>query len=140
MLQERDVTLRRLKKVQLEASIQRAQAILRSEAASDLDDAVLDSDFEGMEALDLVEVKVLLHGLSMWPDLGQRHELSITSQRGSAHATNSPPMSVTQTLREGVNGTRAQESTGKRKAAKVLTQGKKRQKCSPPWKSNKSEH
>jgi len=59
LLQERDVQLRRLKKVQLEASIQRAQAILRSDAVSDMSEGELDSDFEGMDSLDLVEVKVL---------------------------------------------------------------------------------
>ena len=59
LLQERDVQLRRLKKVQLEASIQRAQTILRSETVSYSSDTGLDSDFEGMEGLDLVEVKVL---------------------------------------------------------------------------------
>lgn len=59
LLQERDGQLRRLKKVQLEASIQRALNILRSEIVIDSDnDETFDSDFEGIEDLNLVEVKV----------------------------------------------------------------------------------
>ena len=59
LCQERDSQLRRLKKVQLEASIQRALNILRSEIVIESDDAeTFDSDFEGMEDLNLVEVKV----------------------------------------------------------------------------------
>lgn len=59
LLQERDGQLRRLKKVQLEASIQRALDILRSEIVIDSDDGeTFDSDFEGIEDLTMVEVKV----------------------------------------------------------------------------------
>jgi hypothetical protein len=58
LVQERDVQLRRLKKLQLEASIQRAQGILQEEAVSDEDEPELDSDFEGMDLADLVQVKV----------------------------------------------------------------------------------
>jgi len=60
LLQERDVQLRRLKKVQLEAAIQQAMNILQSEIVIDSDDDndALDSDFEGLEDLNLVEVKV----------------------------------------------------------------------------------
>jgi hypothetical protein len=58
LLQERDSQLRRMKKVQLEASIQRALNILRSEIVIDSDGEAFDSDFEGIEELNLVEVKV----------------------------------------------------------------------------------
>ena len=59
LLQERDAQLRRLKKVQLESSIQRALNILRTEIVIDSDDdGALDSDFEGIDDLNLVEVKV----------------------------------------------------------------------------------
>jgi hypothetical protein len=58
LLQERDVQLRRLKKVQLEAAIQQALNILDSEIVIDSDDEALDSDFEGLEDLNLVDVKV----------------------------------------------------------------------------------
>jgi len=58
LLQERDAQLRRLKKVQLEAAIQQALNILQSEIVIDSDEEVLDSEFEGLEDLNLVEVKV----------------------------------------------------------------------------------
>jgi hypothetical protein len=59
LCQERDGQLRRLKKVQLEASIQRALNILQSEIVIDSGDGeTFDSDFEGIEDLNLVEVKV----------------------------------------------------------------------------------
>ena len=58
LLQERDGQLRRMKKVQLEASIQKALNILRSEIVIDSDIEIFDSDFEGIEDLNLVEVKV----------------------------------------------------------------------------------
>lgn len=58
LLQERDVQLRRWKKVQLEAAIQQALNILQSEIVIDSDEEALDSDFEGLEGLNLVEVKV----------------------------------------------------------------------------------
>ena len=61
LLQERDGQLRRMKKVQLEASIQRALNILRSEIVIDSDGETFDSDFEGIEELNLVEVKVHSH-------------------------------------------------------------------------------
>ena len=64
LLQERDGQLRRMKKVQLEASIQRALNILRSEIVIDSDGETFDSDFEGIDDLNLVEVKVHSH-LSM---------------------------------------------------------------------------
>ena len=59
LLQAQDGQLRRLKKVQLEASIQRALNILRNEIVIDSDGESFDSDFEGIEDLNLVEVKVL---------------------------------------------------------------------------------
>jgi len=59
LLQAQDSQLRRLKKVQLEASIQRALNILRTEIVIDSDGESFDSDFEGIEDLNLVEVKVL---------------------------------------------------------------------------------
>jgi len=59
LLQAQDGRLRRLKKVQLEASIQRALNILRNEIVIDSDGESFDSDFEGIEDLNLVEVKVL---------------------------------------------------------------------------------
>src|SRR5438046_10179783 len=58
LLQERDGQLRRMKKVQLEASIQKALNTLRSEIVIDSDGETFDSDFEGIEDLNLVEVKV----------------------------------------------------------------------------------
>jgi hypothetical protein len=58
LLQERDAQLRRMKKAQLESSIQRALNILQNEIVLDSDDESLDSDFEGLEDLNLVEVKV----------------------------------------------------------------------------------
>ena len=58
VLQERDGQLRRMKKVQLEASIQKALNTLRSEIVIDSDGETFDSDFEGIEDLNLVEVKV----------------------------------------------------------------------------------
>jgi hypothetical protein len=58
LLQERDAQLRRMKKVQLESSIQRALNILQNRIVLDSDDESLDSDFEGLEDLNLVEVKV----------------------------------------------------------------------------------
>jgi hypothetical protein len=64
LVQERDVQLQRLKKVQLKALIQRAQGILREEAVSDEDEPELDSDFEGMDLADLVQVKVRIQGRS----------------------------------------------------------------------------
>lgn len=58
LLQERDMQLRRMKKKQLESSIQRAQSILRSEIVIDSDnDQLIDSDFEEMKDLNLVEVE-----------------------------------------------------------------------------------
>ena len=58
LLQERDVQLRRMKKKQLESSIQRAQSILRSEIVIDSEDEQLDDgDFEEMKDLNLVEVE-----------------------------------------------------------------------------------
>ena len=59
LLQAQDGQLRRLKKIQLEASIQRALNILRTEIVIDSDGESFDSDFEGIEDLNLVEVKVL---------------------------------------------------------------------------------
>lgn len=59
LLQAQDGQLRRLKKVQLEASIQRSLNILRNEIVLDSDGESFDSDFQGMEDLNLVEVKVL---------------------------------------------------------------------------------
>lgn len=59
LLQERDAQLRRVKKVQLEASIQRALGILQSEIVIDSDGESFDSDFEGIEDLNLIEVKVV---------------------------------------------------------------------------------
>jgi hypothetical protein len=58
LLQAQDGQLRRLKKIQLEASIQRALNILRTEIVIDSDGESFDSDFEGIEDLNLVEVKV----------------------------------------------------------------------------------
>jgi hypothetical protein len=58
LLQERDAQLRRMKKVQLEASIQRALNILKSEIVIGSDDETFDSDFEGIDEMNLVEVKV----------------------------------------------------------------------------------
>src|SRR5277367_4461097 len=58
LLQERDMQLRRMKKKQLESSIQRAQSILRSEIVIDSDDdQLIDSDFEEMKDLNLVEIE-----------------------------------------------------------------------------------
>jgi hypothetical protein len=58
LLQERDIQLRRMKKKQLESSIQRAQSILRSEiVVSSEDDLLEDSDFEEMKDLTLVQVE-----------------------------------------------------------------------------------
>jgi hypothetical protein len=59
LLQERDAQLRRVKKVQLEASIQRALGILQSEIVIDSEGESFDSDFEGIEDLNLIEVKVV---------------------------------------------------------------------------------
>jgi hypothetical protein len=56
LLQQRDTQLRRIKKVQLEQSIQRALDILR--AIDEDGDESFDSSFEGIEDLNLVEVKV----------------------------------------------------------------------------------
>jgi hypothetical protein len=61
LLQERDAQLRRMKKVQLEASIQRALNILRSEIVIGSEDETFDSDFEGIDDMNLVEVKVDLY-------------------------------------------------------------------------------
>jgi hypothetical protein len=61
LLQERDGQLRRMKKVQLEVSIQRALNTLRSEIVIDSDGETFDSDFEGIEDLNLVPVKVHSH-------------------------------------------------------------------------------
>ena len=58
LLQERDAQLRRMKKVQLESAIQHALNIIQKEIVLDSDDESLDSDFEGLEDLNLVEVKV----------------------------------------------------------------------------------
>jgi len=58
VLQGRDVQLRRIKKVQLEASIQQALNVLQSENTDDSDLQSFDSDFEGVQDLNLVEVKV----------------------------------------------------------------------------------
>jgi hypothetical protein len=58
LLQERDGQLRRMKKLQLEASIQRALNIIQQEIVLDSDDDSFDSEFEGIEDLNLVEVKV----------------------------------------------------------------------------------
>ena len=58
ILQERDASLRRVKKIQLESSIQRALGILQSEIVIDSDGESFDSDFEGIEDLNLVPVKV----------------------------------------------------------------------------------
>jgi hypothetical protein len=60
VLQGRDVQLRRIKKVQLEAAIQQALNILQSENISDSDLNSFDSDFEGVPDLNLVEVKVVV--------------------------------------------------------------------------------
>jgi hypothetical protein len=58
LLQERDGQLRRMKKLQLEASIQRALNIIQQEIVLDSDDDSFDSELEGIEDLNLVEVKV----------------------------------------------------------------------------------
>jgi hypothetical protein len=58
LLQERDGQLRRMKKLQLESSIQRALNIIQQEIVLDSDDDSFDSEFEGIEDLNLVEVKV----------------------------------------------------------------------------------
>lgn len=58
LLQERDPQLRRIKKPQLDLSIQRALNIIQKEDRIDSEDDLLDSDFDGLEDLNLVEVKV----------------------------------------------------------------------------------
>jgi hypothetical protein len=62
LLQDRDAQLRRVKKIQLESSIQRALNILQSEIVIDSDAESFDSDFEGIEDLDLMVVKVSIAG------------------------------------------------------------------------------
>lgn len=58
LLQEIDPQIRRLKKPQIELSIQRALAVLQKEDVVDSEEDIFDSDFEGLEDLNLVEVKV----------------------------------------------------------------------------------
>jgi hypothetical protein len=65
LLQDRDAQLRRVKKIQLESSIQRALDILQSEIVIDSDGESFDSDFEGIEDLDLMQVKVYTTGFDL---------------------------------------------------------------------------
>lgn len=119
LLQERDLHLSRIRKAQLEASIQRALDILRSEIAIGSDSGSIDSDLEGIDELNLMEVK----------DTNALNKL-ITSQWTS---NQSPVGSGSQTPRGGGNSEpnglaqkEGAENPAKRKAAKIRSQDQKR--------------
>ena len=119
LLQERDAQLARLKKAQLEASIQRALNIVRSEIVIESDSGSIDSDLEGIDDLNLMEVK----------DTNTLNKL-ITSQWTS---NQSPVRSGSQTPKGGGNSEpnglsqkEGAENPTKRKAAKIRSQDQKR--------------
>jgi len=98
LLQERDIQLRRMKKKQLESSIQRAQSILQSEiVVSSEDDLLGDSDFEEMKDLNLVEVE----------DVNTLNKL-ITSQWATSQSGVSTPVMQNGHQDDGTTGTNAQ--------------------------------
>ena len=98
LLQERDIQLRRMKKKQLESSIQRAQSILQSEiVVSSEDDLLGDSDFEEMKDLNLVEVE----------NVNTLNKL-ITSQWATSQSGVSTPVMQNGHQDDGTTGTNAQ--------------------------------
>jgi hypothetical protein len=98
LIQERDIQLRRMKKKQLESSIQRAQSILRSEiVVSSEDDLLEDSDFEEMKDLNLVEVE----------DVNTLNKL-ITSQWTTSQSGVSTPIIQNGHQDDGTTGSNAQ--------------------------------
>src|SRR5271170_6721856 len=129
LLQERDIQLRRLKKKQLESSIQRAQSILRSEIGIDSEDELLDSDFEEMKDLNLVEVE----------DVNTLNKL-ITSQWTTSHSGVSTPVVQNGYRDDGTAGSNASvpqnvpPKVTKRKSANQSQpqSSLKRQKGNPP--------
>ena len=121
LIQDRDVQLRRIKKAHLEASIQRAIDRLRSEVVIDSDGESFDSNFEGIEDLNLVEIE----------DTNTSNKL-ITSQWTSNQSSSK---SVNQTSKEGLKSEPSRlvsndgtEIPSKRKASKSRNRDQKRQK------------
>ena len=110
LLQERDVQLRRMKKKQLEASIQRAQSILRSEIVIDSDDDPLeDSDFEEMKDLNLVDVE----------DVNTLNKL-ITSQWTTSQSGTNTPVVQNGQQGDGAAGNNASNQQTAGEAPKVV--------------------